>query len=96
MVLAMILIVGAVLAMVLIENVSTLLMMIEQLECGNGLDRGGCFEVVDDDRATRMQTNNHNGVAVERGQAITITKWAMVLGHQQGTTRSCWTPETIQ
>ena len=57
---------------------------------GNGLDsrRVG---VVDDDRATRTQTDNCHGygkivlgVAVERGPAITITKWAMALERQHG------------
>ena len=53
---------------------------------GNGLDSRR-VDVVVDDRATRMQTNNHNtvsGVAVERGLVIAITKWVMaLLGHQQ-------------
>ena len=61
-----------------------------------GLDRDR-IDVVVDDGATRMQTDDRNGygnhkttithnlgVAVERGPAITIIKWAMALGRQQG------------
>ena len=78
-------------------------------DVGNGLDSRR-VDVVVDDRATRMETDNHNtvlGVAVERGPAIAITKWAMALlglqqwtgsmalGRQQGT-RLCRTPGTMQ
>ena len=62
-----------------------------------GLDRGR-VDVVVEDRATRIQTGNRNtvlGVAVERGKAIAITKWAMALGRQRGT-RHCWTLGAIQ
>ena len=70
---------------------------------GNGLDRGRRHVVVDD-RTTRTQTNNCHGNAkiglgvamLERGPVITITKWAMAVGHQQATLPACWTPKTIQ
>ena len=55
-------------------------------DVGNGLDSGHVDGVVDN-RATIMQTDNHNtvlGVAVEREPAITITKWVTaLLGRQQ-------------
>ena len=59
-------------------------------DVGNSLDREH-VDVVDDNRATRTQTDNRNGhagncetiyqftilgVAVERGPAIAIVKWA--------------------
>ena len=53
---------------------------------GNGLDRGR-VDVVVDDRATLMQTDNRNtvlGVTVEGRLAIAITKWIIaLLGRQQ-------------
>ena len=45
-------------------------------DVGNGFDSGR-VDVVVDDRATIMQTDNHNivlGVAVKRGPTIAITK----------------------
>ena len=65
---AMVLIAGVVLTMVLIENVLMLLMMIEQLECKPTT------------AIAKQQSHTVLGVAVERGPAITITKWAMALG----------------
>ena len=66
-----------VLAMVLIENELTLLLMIEQPE----------RKLTTTIAMTIAKQRSHTvlGVPVERGTAITIIKWAMALGHQQGT-----------
>ena len=86
-VLTMVLIEDVVLAMVLIEDVLMLLMMIEQLECKPTTTMAMAI--------ARQQSHTVLGVAVERRPAITITKWAMALGRQQGT-RPCRTPTTVQ
>ena len=42
------------------KEVMLTMVLIEDGVFGNGLDRGH-VDIVDDDRATRMQTDNHNG-----------------------------------
>ena len=84
----MMLIAGVVLAMVLIENVLKLLLMMEQLgECK--LSTAMAVAIA------KEQSHTVLCVAVERGLAISIAKWAMALGDQQGTV-PYWTPGTLQ
>ena len=69
----------------------------------NGLDRGRVDVVVDivlllkvtPRWNTSLVVSSNIVLAVKRGAANTITKWAIALGHQQGT-RPCQTPGIIQ
>ena len=76
MVLAMVLIEDVVMVMILIEDALTLLTMIEECWYRNPSNQNI--------RALASETRNlPSNTAVERGQAIIITKWAMALGRQQ-------------
>ena len=74
------------LAIVLIENMLTWLFIIEH-QPERKLTTAMAMAT------PKQQSNTVSGVAVERRLAITITKWAMAFGHQQGT-RLCQTPGT--
>ena len=86
--LVMVLIADVVLAMVLIENALTLLLMIEH-QPERKLTTAMAMVT------PKQQSNTVLGVAVEREPAITITTCAMALGRQQGA-RPCWTSGAIQ
>ena len=78
-----------VLAMVLIEDVLTLLMMTEQLEYKPTTTKAMAI--------AKQQSHTVLGVAVECGPTITFRTWAMALGRQQRIiTRPCRTSWTIQ
>ena len=73
----------AVLSIALIENMLALLLMIEQLECKPTTAMAMAI--------VKQQSHTVLGVVVECRPVITITKWDMTLGCQQGT-RPCQMP----